>query len=172
MAVFLIVAVTRYLFTVPAELGAGWLFRTAPLGPASRVLAGARKAAILVAVMPAVLLVPAVSWTGGRLVASVVVVACLAVLLASVATRGLERVPFSAPCVPGSANIRLTWAPWLIAFAAYLKVARALDGWVAADGIRVPLAVVFTGGLAWALRGAETALVLEEEDEGSWLGGR
>ncbi|HWR50382.1 MAG TPA: hypothetical protein VN428_04715 [Bryobacteraceae bacterium] len=102
---------TRISFSVPAELGANWLFRfTEGRGPAG-VLAAVRKFMLLATVAPAAIAALAIYpalWgfaPGLRLTALIVLIE-LVVLEAMVWT--FRKVPFTCSYLPGKANLKVT----------------------------------------------------------------
>jgi hypothetical protein len=138
----------RYAFTVPSDLKANWIFQMGCGDPAA-YLAGARKAALALTVVPlAALLLPvyAAAW-GWRLAAvQTIFGTVLALLLVELQMMALEKLPFTCSYVPGKANLKSLWIFYVMG---YLIYAAALS-WLDLQILRRPWLIVFFLALAAA----------------------
>jgi hypothetical protein len=149
----------RILITIPAEMGARWVFMTAPITP-RRADAAAHKALLLL-VLPAVvataLLTAGPLW--GLRVAALHAIYCsgLALLLCEVLLLGYRGVPLTRPYVPGASRFHLLWAVYLSIFLTYTFTSATLERdllkWAGPRGVLSAAAIFASLGLgAWAVR--------------------
>jgi hypothetical protein len=165
----------RYAFTVPAELRANWLFQVAGRETPGEYLAGARKAALLLGVVPLYALLLPVhvtlwGWTLGGL--HVLYGLTVAWLLMHALMLNLDKLPFTCSYVPGKANLKASWPLYVIAYLAYVSAFSALEYFILQSPSRFPL---FLAGAAAARLGMESwrrrmlagefALVFDERPE-------
>jgi hypothetical protein len=119
---FFILCGLRFIFTVPAELNANWVFRLVQGAPPQEVLSGTRKVmwAFGVLPLPAVLF-PFYSalWGVQASLLHLVFVFTLAGLLAEILLLKFQKVPFTCSYLPGKANLKLYWFPYLASFLVY-----------------------------------------------------
>jgi hypothetical protein len=150
---------TRILITIPADMGARWVFMTAALTP-RRADAAAHKA-ILLLVLPPVI-VTAVLTAGplwGLRIGALHAVYCsgLALLLCEVLLLGYRGVPLTRPYIPGASRFHLLWALYLSIFLTYTissaSLERELLTWTGARGLLSAAAIFAALGMgAWAVR--------------------
>ena len=121
----------RYAFTLPAELRANWVFQQGCSTP-SEYLAGARKAALVLAMAPFAALLPVFAmlrwgWRAGAL--HVLFGAVVAWLLLEAQMAGLELLPLHLTqlYVPGKANVRSWWTIYVAAYLVYAGVLCWMD---------------------------------------------
>jgi hypothetical protein len=130
---FLAVVGARVLFAIPVDPSANWVFRlTEPRNVRSH-LAGARLALLIIAAGPPIaLLLPiyAVLWGPKLAAAHAVYVLALAWLLVEIVMWRFARVPFTAPYVPGRANVRIFWPLYLMLFTTYAYTMAELESWL------------------------------------------
>lgn len=127
---FCLAAALRIAFGRPVELPAAWAFRTAPVGDASPLFAGARGAAILVAVAPPALLafVVSLAFFGPGIAALQLLFDVVAGLLLVDAILGrLSRVPLASAAVPGEERLHVTAFPWLVSFFLFTQGGAAVE---------------------------------------------
>ncbi len=95
-------------------LRANWIFLVAPIQGGLRLLLARRRAFLLIAVAPVVLiaaaLFPAI-WPWPAAMAHVTVLALLGFLLAELCLMGFQKIPFACSYLPGKSNFHLTF--WL-----------------------------------------------------------
>lgn len=122
LALFLLSGM-RYAFTVPAELRANWLFRISGNGAPAEYMAGVRKAAVMLGVVPLfALLLPIYvamwGWTAGGL--HVLYGATIAWLLVEALLANFDKLPFTCSFVPGRANLKAWWPVYILGYLAYV----------------------------------------------------
>ena len=139
----------RYAFTIPSDLGANWIFRIG-CGTSEAYLNGARKAALLLSIIPPVaLLLPIFVFAWGWRIAALHVAfgAVLAWLLVEAQMAGLEKLPFTCSYVSGKANLKSCWTLYVIAYLAYVS----LFSWLGLVLLAAP------SRFAWSLLAAAAA---------------
>ena len=145
----------RILITIPADMGARWVFQTTSITP-RRVDAAAHKALLLIMVPP---VMAAAALTAGPLWGPVVAAqhaaycGALAILLCEVLLLGYRGIPLTRPYVPGGSRFHKLWAFYLFAFSTYTFTAARLERELlrhgGTQGIAIAAAVFV--GLAFAL---------------------
>jgi hypothetical protein len=176
--VMILIIGVRYALAVPTELPANWVFQLAAGSQIGDLMAGARKAALAVV---AVALCPlfalhAVLWDVGPALAHVTFVLGFAALAIDAGTARLNKVPFTCSYVPGRANLRLLWLPYLLGFAYVLVLAVVIERWALAAPSHAVLVAEFFVLLHWGLtrlarwRQSSRTLVFEEHPEAALQG--
>ncbi|HTT63455.1 MAG TPA: hypothetical protein VMG35_16480 [Bryobacteraceae bacterium] len=171
---FFILCGMRYVFAVPAELRANWVFQVSDRGEARRCLAGVRKAMIVLGVVPLfALLLPLHilfwGWRTALLHISFGVV--ISYLLVEVLLANFEKFPFTCSYLPGKANLKVSWPIYLFGFTTYVSVCLTLEYWMLQHPVRFVwlLAVaVFVHLALFVYRrrvGRVAALVFDEQPE-------
>lgn len=120
----------RVVAEVPVEFPAQWVFRVAGNARPERALEGARRAFLLLAVLPPALLVfpsAAFSWGAAAAFRQLIYDVALGALLVEALFVGFRKVPFAASYVSGGANLKVTILPWLAAFLAYAYAMARLE---------------------------------------------
>ena len=139
MSLFLLAGL-RYAFTVPAELRANWIFQLADGSDSAGFLAGARKAVVLVGIVPLFgVLLPVHSAIWGWRIAGLhigygFVVSCP---LMDALLVGLEKLPFTCSYVPGKANLKASWPLYLAGYLAYVSVFSGIEYLILQQPIRM-----------------------------------
>jgi hypothetical protein len=121
---FFILCGIRYVFTVPAELPANWVFRIAGSGDINHYMGGVRKAVVLIGILPLyALLLPVHVAIWGWMAACVHILfgSIVAYLLMDVLLVGFAKLPFTCSYVPGKANLRTFWWLYVAAFGIYVS---------------------------------------------------
>ena len=132
LALLMLVAL-RFLFTVPTEMRANWVFRMTEVDDKAAYLGGARKAMWLLGALPIALVTlpvyavslgffPALGHTAFWLLVS----GCLAELLLC----RFHKVPFTCSYVPGRARVMYLWPLYGLFVGAYAYQASRLDLWL------------------------------------------
>jgi len=166
---FFLLCGLRYVFTVPAELRANWLFQLAATGQAREYMPGVRKAVMVTAILPlfgALLPLHAAIW-GWRTAAVHVVFGCLvAYVLMELLLAGFDKLPLTCSYVPGKANVKSLWSIYLLGFLAYVTLFAALERLVLADPARLVWAVAVAAAVRLGLRRPRPfTLVFDERPE-------
>jgi hypothetical protein len=119
---FFILCGLRFIFTVPAELSANWIFRLVQDAPSQEYLSGVRKVMWIFGVVP----LPAslfpfygALWGVEASLLHLFFVVTLAGILTEVLLIRFQKVPFTCSYLPGKANIKLYWFPYVASFALY-----------------------------------------------------
>jgi hypothetical protein len=144
----------RVLFAIPIDPSANWVFRMTERSSMRSHVAGARLALLLIAAVPAIaLLLPAYAMFWGPAVAAAhaAYVLTLAWLLVEMLMWRFGRVPFTAPYVPGAANVRLFWPLYLMLFTTYAYTMAELEAWLLARPALFTTAVAMMAGAAVVL---------------------
>jgi len=119
---FFILCGLRFIFTVPAELNANWIFRVVEGAPPQKALSGARKVMWAFGVLPlAAGLSPFYSalWGVQASLLHLIFVFTLAGILVEILLLKFQKVPFTCSYLPGKANLKLYWFPYVASFAVY-----------------------------------------------------
>jgi hypothetical protein len=116
--IFALTCGLKALFKVPSEIAARWVFELSEPADATW-LAGARRALVVIGVVPAVAVTTPIFWWlwGGR-VAGVHGVVCLSLglLIVELWMTTVTRVPFATSYLTGNGRIRLLWPLYMQAF--------------------------------------------------------
>jgi hypothetical protein len=164
----------RFACTVPAELRANWVFHMG-CGLPQRYLAGARKAASLLCLVPLLIvmlpgLILAWGWLSAVLYTGFTV-ACGALLLQA-QMISLEKIPFTCSYVAGKGNVKSWWTFYVIAYLAYVGTLSSIASWMLHEPSRAVwvlagIAAASTG-IAWygsRCRTADLRLQFDERPE-------
>jgi len=119
---FFILCGLRFIFTVPAELSANWIFRVVEGAPPRQVLSGTRKVVWVFGVLP----LPAglfpfytALWGVQAALLHLIFVFTLAGILVEILLFRFQKIPFACSYLPGKANLKLYWFPYVASFLVY-----------------------------------------------------
>lgn len=115
----------RYVFTMPAELPANWLFQVSGRPDINEYIGGVRKAVVLVGIVPLfAMLLPVYAALWGWMAGCVHIIFgfVIALLLMEALLAGFAKLPFTCSYVPGKANVKSLWALYVFAFVIYVSV--------------------------------------------------
>jgi hypothetical protein len=119
----------RILITIPAEMGARWVFQTTALTP--RRVDGAAHKAMLLLVLPPVMLTAALSawilWTPRLALLHAIFCGSLSLVLCELLLIGYRGVPLTRPYVPGRSRFHMLWAAYLSGFMVYTYSMASLE---------------------------------------------
>jgi hypothetical protein len=146
-----LLAVFRWLLTVPAELPASWVLGLVMPTPGVVVRRAVGRVLVLIAVVPALLLAAALSvWQGGLLSAAAHASIVLVIGL-SLVEHGLSRVtsmPFATEYLPGRSNLKARWPIHALVLLVVVPTLAELErSLVVAPDMK--FVVVMAAGLAW-----------------------
>ncbi len=144
----------RYVFTIPSELPANWVFQIAATGETRDYLAGVRKAALALGVVPLfVLLCPLYCWLWGvqKGGAHVLFGFLVSVLLTDLLLMNSEKLPFTCSYVAGKANLKMSWPLYILAYLVYVAALSAVDMLIMAHPLLLGPAAVLAGFVHWAM---------------------
>lgn len=156
---FFVLSGLRYIFTLPTELPANWLFRISESGHRRRLLDGVRTAMLWFAVAPLfVALAPLyfVLWTPWIALAHLLFSVTISALLVELLLIDFWKVPFTCSYPPGKANVTLLWVFYWLAFTTYAYSMAALEAWMVRKPPRLLLfytaVAILWSGLRWYRR--------------------
>lgn len=122
----------RYLFRLPVELRANWIFRTAEPGNRLAFLAAVEKFLVYCAVLPAALLTLPMELRflglGTGLLSALVCALCSLVLMELLLIQS-EKIPFTSSYLPGKRPLIETTIIYGIAVTLYVSVLGSLISW-------------------------------------------
>jgi hypothetical protein len=174
LSFFLLVGL-RYIFTVPAELGAKWIFQLEAGYEPWQYLSGVCKAMLLLALAPLfIFLAPLYLIVSGwpQMLLHLAYCLMLALMLVEMLMFRFPKIPFTCSYLPGKANLRLYWAPYLFACLVYVSTVISLESWLLQQPDRFLAFFLVTGGALllfrayqdrWMTRRFE--FIFEEEPE-------
>lgn len=152
---FFTVVGQRVLFTLPTEIGAGWIFRMTEADDKRDYMSGVRKAAFVLGVAPvAVITLPIYAALWGLLpaFAHTAFWCLMAAMLTEAVLWTFCVVPFTRSYVPGRANFKLMWPLYLLAMTSYGYTASHLALWLLRDPARWGAACAVLLGALVSLR--------------------
>jgi hypothetical protein len=147
---FFLLSGMRFVFTLPAELRANWVFQLSDADGRKECLAGVRKAMFAFGITPLLLsLFPVYvflwGWSGA--IFHSFYDAVLSLLLIEVLLFRFHKIPFTCSYLPGKANITGLWFVYGIGFATYAYSMATLEARILQDGWRMALGYLL-GALA------------------------
>jgi len=147
---FFLLSGMRFVFTLPAELRANWVFQLSDADGRKECLAGVRKAMFAFGITPLLLsLFPVYvflwGWSGA--IFHSFYDAVLSLLLIEVLLFRFHKIPFTCSYLPGKANITGLWFVYGIGFATYAYSMATLEARILQDGWRMALGYLL-GSLA------------------------
>lgn len=169
---FFLLSGMRFLFTLPAEVRANWIFRLTETDVAHPYFSGMRKAMYL-GILPGVLLMPASAFLLGWKAATVHLfygMAC-SLLLVELLLVNFRKIPFTCTYLPGKAQLLTRWVFYWFGFSLYAYQLAALEDWALGSAWRIlPLIMLLlmltTMFRWWNRRKTEVSgLVFEEQPE-------
>lgn len=146
---FFLLSGLRFVFALPAELAANWVFRICGEPPSE---AGARVArnVMLVLGLPVLLIsFPVYAVAFGSVVAleHIGFVALLSVIFADLVLSGYRSVPFTCSWAPGKRNPAFSVAVYAAAFFIFASMMSSIEHWLLGGAIRyVVIVAIIAGG--------------------------
>ncbi len=172
---FFILCGLRFIFTVPAELNANWIFRLVPEASPQEYLSGVRKVMWIFGVAPlSAALFPfyAALWGVEASLLHLIFVLTLAGILAEVLLLRFQKVPFTCSYLPGKANLKLYWFPYVASFLLYAYGMASIERRLLEQPVRFVFfyAAAFAGLCCLKLRQrklppSERVVIFEEQAE-------
>lgn len=172
---FFLLSGMRFVFNIPGELPANWIFQITERAEKQAYMAGVRKCMALAVVAPLALLVlPAYSilfgWETGLVHAAYC--SLLSLIMIEALVWGLEKVPFACSYAPGKVPVVVLLCGYCLAFMAYTDFMVLVETYLLRSRLAEIICLALLGGTLWALTAyrkrppAETtALVFQEEPE-------
>jgi hypothetical protein len=127
---FFVLCGLRFIFTVPAELNANWIFRLLQGSSSREYRSGVRKAMWVFGVLPLPLgLFPyyAALWGVESSLLHLTFVFTLSGILVEILLFKFQKVPFTCSYLPGKANLKLYWFPYVASFSFYTYGMTAIE---------------------------------------------
>ncbi|HEV8148342.1 MAG TPA: hypothetical protein VGP79_18260 [Bryobacteraceae bacterium] len=152
---FFVLSGLRYIFTIPAELPANWIFRVTESDQRGRALDGARRAMLWFGVVPLfTLLAPFyfVLWTPFVAIAHLLFSVTCSVLLIEVLMFDFWKIPFTCSYPAGKANVTVMWIFYWIAFTSYAYAMASLEAWMLLRPWRLVIFYAAAGALWYLLQ--------------------
>jgi hypothetical protein len=156
---FFILSGMRYVFTIPSELPANWLFRVTETDQRRHALDGAQSAMLWLAVVPLfIALTPFyfVLWSPGIAVAHLLFSVTISILLIEVLLLDFWKIPFTCSYPSGKANVTILWIFYWLAFMTYAYWMATIEAWMVLRPRRLlvfyAIAVVLWFGFEWYRR--------------------
>ena len=130
---FFVLAALRFMFAVPTEIRANWVFRITEIDDRGAYLTGARTALWTLGVAPVALVTTPIYlalWGPGLALAHTVFWILMAGALTELLVYRFHKVPFACSYVPGKANVKLLWPLYALALTAYASWTARLELWL------------------------------------------
>jgi hypothetical protein len=169
---FFILSGIRYIFTIPVELPANWLFRVTENQDRRQTLNGARRALIWFGIAPLFCALSPfyfVLWRPGVAIAHLLFSVTISVLLAEALVLDFWKIPFTCSYPPGKANVTVLWIFYWAAFTTYAYSMATLEAWMVLRPRRlvffyIAAAAVWWGFESYRRRGDAIGFTLMFED--------
>jgi len=165
----------RLIFTIPAELGANWVFRMAESADWRPVFSAIRKAMVLLAILPlfaALLPFYVMLWGWSTALMHALFGLTLSVLLMEGLLATFRKIPFTCSYLPGKAKVSERWIPYWFFFLIYSYLMAGIEQRLLNRPVAftVFIGVAFTAYAVWRIRqtklfAQEFRLIYEEEPE-------
>ena len=120
----------RVVFAFPSQLGANWIFRITEQEEKQPYLTGVHKAMFVLGVLPILAIVgPFSFWAWGWRTAGlhVAFVLVMSLILIEILLYRLDKIPFTCTYLPGKANLKLMFLPYIFAFTTYSYTMTTLE---------------------------------------------
>lgn len=130
---FFVLAGMRYAFTVPSELEANWIFRLAENKGNASAISGVHKAMLVLGIMPLIMMLfPSylVVWDAMTALLHLAYGFTLALILIEILLSKFLKIPFTCSYLPGRANLKGLWFPYLLFFVTYAHAMARLEAWL------------------------------------------
>jgi hypothetical protein len=169
---FFLLSGMRFIFTIPSELPANWLFRVSDTDRQRPALNGTRTAMRWFGVAPLFLALSPfyfVWWSPGAALAHLVFSVTISVVLIEVLTMEFRKIPFTCSYPPGKANVTILWIGYWVAFLLYAFSMANLESWMVKRPRRlIPfylvVAILFAGFEWWRRRADAVGVALIFDD--------
>ncbi len=130
---FFVLSGMRYIFTIPTELPANWMFRVSESDERRHSLDAARRAMIWFGVVP---LFTALApfyfalWGPAVAIAHITFSVVISILLVEAMLLEFWKIPFACSYPSGKANVTLMWIFYWLAFTTYAYSMASLEAWM------------------------------------------
>jgi hypothetical protein len=152
-----LLAVFRWLLTLPAELPAGWVLGLVTPVAGVVVRRATHRVLLMLVAVPVAALALSLSWWQGSLVSAAAhacVVTLLALAMAEYALARVTFLPFATEYLPGRSNLKARWPTHVVVLLFVVPtLAQIVRALVAAPGTPCVVAVAAgVGAIAWLVR--------------------
>jgi len=137
---FFLLSGMRFVFTLPAELRANWVFQLSEADGRRECLSGVRKAMFLFGVLPifaGLLPVYIFLWGWAAALFHTFFDIALSLLLIELLLLNFHKIPFTCSYLPGKANITGLWFVYWLGFATYAYSMASLEAWILQSGVKM-----------------------------------
>jgi hypothetical protein len=144
----------RVVFVLPAELAANWVFQVTATAAQEIYLGGARKAMLVLGVLPLALgfLPVTVLWWGwAAALKHLLFFTVVSWMLVELLMLRFPKIPFTCPYMPGRANIIFVWTAYGIAFMTFAYSLAGYERELIEDSAKAAEFVVYAVVFALAL---------------------
>jgi len=172
---FFLLSGMRFVFNIPSELPANWMFQMTERARRGAYLAGVRKCMSLVVVAPLAVLVLPVYWlVFGPETAIVHAAYCglLSLIMIEALLWRLEKLPFTCSYAPGKMPVVALLCGYWLAFMAYTDFMVLIESHFLRSPVATAICLAVLGGALWALTtyrkrppAENTAFVFQEEPD-------
>ncbi|HLY16611.1 MAG TPA: hypothetical protein VKR61_05275 [Bryobacteraceae bacterium] len=172
---FFLLSGMRFVFNIPSELAANWVFQMAERGEKSAYVSGVRKVMSMVVVAPLGLLilpVYAVLAGAGTAIVHAIYCALLSLILIEALLWRMNKVPFACSYSPGRFPVVALLCGYWLAFMAYTDLMVLAETYFLHSGVASAISLSVLAGLLWGLmayrkrpHGETTALEFYEEPD-------
>ena len=144
----------RFIFSIPSDLPANWVFQMTENTNRKACLAGVRKAMLALVVVPlfaSLLPFYILLWDVQRALLQTVFGVTLSLILVEVLLLNFHKIPFTCTFLPGKANITLFGFLYFLAFTTYAYTMAALESWLLVSPLGMAVFVAVAAPILWRL---------------------
>ncbi len=130
---FFVLTGMRFIFTVPAELRANWVFRLAENHDRASSISGVHKAMLVIGILPLFsVLFPSylLLWDSVTALLHLAYGVVLSLILVEILLFKFPKIPFTCSYLPGKANLKGFWFIYLLFFVTYAYTMAQLEAWM------------------------------------------
>jgi len=154
----------RFIFSIPSELRANWVFQMTENRNRQACLAGVRKSMFALVIVPlfaALLPFYILLWNVERALLQTVFGVTMSWILVEVLLLNFHKIPFTCTFLPGKANITMFGVLYFLAFTTYAYTMAALESFLLASPIRMAIFVAMAAPVLWRLIAFRNQLLAE-----------
>jgi hypothetical protein len=144
----------RFIFSIPSDLPANWVFQITENANRHACLAGVRKSMFALVVVPlfaSLLPFYILLWDLQRALLHTLFGVTLSWILVEVLLLNFHKIPFTCTYLPGKANITMFGFLYFLAFTTYAYSMAALESWLLVSPVRMVVFVAFAAPVLWRL---------------------
>lgn len=153
---FFLLSGLRYIYTIPSELPANWLFRITETDERRRTLDAARRGMQWLSAVPLFCaLAPFyfVLWRPGIAASHLVFSITISILLIEIMLIEFWKIPFTCSYPSGKANVTTLWIFYWLAFTTFAYSTATLETWMVRKPARLVVFYVVVAGLFYLCAG-------------------